>query len=128
MIHKFFLDRFGPTGTKVLFWAAIVFVVLAIGLGLYLTGRSDGKQGEVVGQLEREVKVQGQVGQANEGSANRQAQDEVRTALNQKELQDALEASTDPDRRRALRGCVVMRQQGRDTSHLAACSRPASRP
>lgn len=128
MVPQFLITKFGPAGAKAVFFGGIVLALMLAALAIYLTGRSDGKQGEIVGQLEREVEVQGEVGRANEGSAGRQAQDEVRVALNQKELEDALEASTDPDTRRTLRGCIVMRQQGRDTSHVAACSRSASRP
>jgi hypothetical protein len=34
--------------------------------------------------------------------------------------------SGDPDKQRALRGCLIMRQQGRDTKNIPACSGPST--
>jgi hypothetical protein len=128
VIPAFLITRFGPVGAKLIFFGSIVLAVLLMGVLLYTVGRSDGKRGEVVDQLEREVEVQRGIGTADNVSAESRVRDAVRTEQQKKELSDALEATEDPDRRRALRGCVILRQQGRDTSGIPACSGPPGRP
>lgn len=48
-------------------------------------------------------------------------EDAVRAEKQQQEIEDAVANSTGPDDLRARRGCVILRQQGRDTSKIAAC-------
>lgn len=122
MIPAFLVTKFGKTGAKLVFFGGVVLVLLLAALVIYFMGRSDGKQGEVVGQLTRENKVQIRVGDANTKAADTRVKDAVRTEQQTKELSDALKATEDPDRQRALRGCVILRQQGRDTSRIPACS------
>jgi hypothetical protein len=98
-----------------------VLALLAAGLTLYLMGRGDGKAGEVIGQQKREIEVQTKVGNANENSSVARVEDAVRSERQREELDNALKATADPDRARALRGCRILRQQGRDTSGLPAC-------
>ena len=102
---------------------ALVAVVLAFLLLAYCSGRKDGKTGEVVEAQEREIEVQEQVGDANTNAADQRVADTVKAAQQEKELNDAITATESPDRARALRGCVIMRQQGRDTSRIPACKR-----
>jgi hypothetical protein len=128
MIPAFLVTRFGKTGAKLVFFGGIALALLLAALTIYLVGRSDGKRGEVVDQLEREVEVQGKVGDANENSSATRVADEVRAERERREINDALEATQDPDRQRAVRGCVILRQQGRDTSRIPACSRSEGRP
>lgn len=104
-----------------------VLLVLVLCL-VYCTGRKDGKQGEVVEQQKRELEVQGKLGQAAGKAANQRLNDAVQTAQERKELDDALKATEGSDRQRALRGCVILRQQGRDTSRIPACAGFAGRP
>ncbi len=101
---------------------ALVAVVLAFLLLAYCSGRKDGKTGEVVEAQEREIEVQEQVGDANTNAADQRVADTVKAAQQEKELNDAITATESPDRARALRGCVIMRQQGRDTSRIPACN------
>lgn len=122
MIPAFLIRRFGPAGAKLAFFGTLAAVVAACLVLAYCTGRSDGKTGEVVKQVERENKVLGKIGQANEGAAASRVEDAVRSENQKKELSDALKATNDPDRQRALRGCVILRQQGRDTTGIPACS------
>lgn len=44
-----------------------------------------------------------------------------REAGQEKELRDARKDAASPDDLRRRRGCAVMRQQGQDTSRIAAC-------
>lgn len=104
--------------------AALFGILLTLA---YCEGRSTGKTGEVVKQQTRELKVQTKVGEANDGAAASRVADETRIALEEKELKDALDLTLDPDARRLIRGCIIMRQQGRDTTDIPACTRPAGR-
>ncbi len=109
---------------KLAVYAGLALVLALLLLTTYCQGRTDGKTGEVVGQQKREIKTQEKVGAANTSAADTRVNDAVRSEQQQKELNDALEATSDPDRQRALRGCVILRQQGRDTSRIPACSGP----
>ena len=109
-----FLRRWWPA----LAGGALVVVILTL---TYCSGKSAGKSGEVIKQQKREIQTQQDLGRANEKAGGRRMEDAVRSTAQQKELEDALAASKDPDRQRALRGCIILRQQGRDTSHLPAC-------
>lgn len=125
MIPAALIERYGPQGAKVVFFGGIALLVGLALLVAYCTGRGDGKRVEVVKQQERTIEVLEDVGAANETAAGTRVADTKRIALNEKELADALKAETDPDTRRALRGCIIMRQQGRDTTGVPACGRPA---
>lgn len=98
--------------------ALLVFVALAL---TYCSGQKAGKSGEVVKSQARTIETQTQVGAANENAAASRVTDATVAVQQERELKDALAATNDPDRQRALRGCVVMRQQGRDTSNIPAC-------
>jgi hypothetical protein len=108
------LLKYGP----LIIAGLIVAVLLTLS---YCSGHKAGKQGEIVGQQEREIETQRDLGKANEKAADRMLEDAAGLAAQEKELKDALEATTDPDLRRTLRGCIILRQQGRDTSHIPAC-------
>ena len=100
-----------------------VVMVGALLLLSYCTGRSDGKRGEVIGQQEREIETLDKVGKANEKAAEQRVNDSEYGAAQQKEIEDAVRNAKGPDDVRAQRGCVILRQQGRDTSRIAACLR-----
>ena len=100
--------------------AAALLIVVLLSL-VYCTGRKDGKSGEVIEQQEREIETQAELGKANDGAAETRVEDAVEAVKQEKELNDAIKATQNPDRQRALRGCVIMRQQGRDTSGIPAC-------
>lgn len=121
MIPLSLITRFGPKGAKVVFFGALLLAVLVVGLVVYAIGRGDGKQGQLTFELQREVKVQADVGDANTNASDARVEDAVESEQQQKELKDALDATQNLDRQRALRGCVIMRQQGRDTSRIPAC-------
>lgn len=125
MIPSFLVSRFGEKSARLAFYGGIAALVALVLLLAYCTGRGDGKRVEVVKQQERTIEVLEDVGEANEAAAGTRVADTKRIALNEKELADALKAETDPDTRRVLRGCIIMRQQGRDTTGIPACGRPA---
>lgn len=106
---------------KLAIYAGLALLLGVVLLLAYCQGRSDGKTGEVVHEQAREIQVQNQLGAAAAGASETRVADAVRSAHQEQELTNALNASTDPDRRRQLRGCVVMQQQGRDTSGIPAC-------
>ena len=94
-------------------YLAIAAVVAAV-LGLtYCQGKSAGKSGEVVKQQKRTIQVQQEVGSANENAADARVSDGTKAAQHERELKDALAATNDPNRQRVLRGCLIIRQQGR---------------
>ncbi len=121
MIPAFLTSRFGPLASKLIFFGGIALLAAGALLLTYCTGRSDGKSGEVVKQQAREIEVRGQVGTANEAAADRRVQDVITAAQQEKELTNALAATKDPDRQRVLRGCIILRQQGRNTADIPAC-------
>lgn len=87
----------------------------------YCNGRSAGKQGEVVKQQKREIQVQHELGRANSNAAASRVLDAVTAEQQRRELEDALHSTQDLDRQRIMRGCVIMRQQGRDLSRIPEC-------
>lgn len=104
-------------------WPAIAAGLLgAVLLTLaYCNGRSAGRQGEVVKQQGREIETQRDLGRANENAADARVKDATTAAQQERELTDALNTTKDTDRQRALRGCTILRQQGRDTANIPAC-------
>lgn len=98
--------------------AALLGIILTLA---YCEGRDAGKQGEIVKQQDREIETQRDLNKANENAAGARVDQTATAAKQEKELIDALEATDDPDRQRVLRGCIILRQQGRDTSDLPAC-------
>lgn len=99
----------------------IALVILLVLLTAYCSGRKDGKTGEIVEQQERQIEVQENVNEANTGAADRRVDDAKKAAQQERELNDAIQTTTDPSRQRVLRGCLIMRQQGRDTDSISAC-------
>jgi hypothetical protein len=107
-------------------YIGLALAVVAI-LGLaYCKGMSAGKSGEVVKEQSRTIQTQQEVGSANENAAAARVSDATKAAQQEKELTDALHATNDPDKQRALRGCLIMRQQGRDTKNIPTCSGPST--
>lgn len=121
MIPAFLVEKFGPVASKIIFFGGIVAFVAALLLLSYCSGGSDGKTGEVVKQQEREIQVQQDLGKANENASTARVQDAVKAEQQKKELNDAIKDTNSPDRARALRGCIILRQQGRDTFNLPQC-------
>lgn len=110
------------------YWPYIVIAgaVAALLMLAYCQGHSAGKSGEVVKEQRRTIEIQNQVGAANENAAGARVADATKTAQQERELKDALASTSDPARRRVLRGCLIMRQQGRDTKNIPACSGPSA--
>ncbi len=109
-----FIKRFGP------YIAVGLLVVLLLTLA-YCKGQSAGKSSEIIKQQDREIEVQKDLGNANENAADKRLSDLERARIQERELNNALQATSDPDRQRTLRGCLILRQQGRDVSNLPAC-------
>lgn len=103
-------------------YIAIVTLVAAVLALTYCEGHKAGKSGEVVKEQRRTIQTQQEVGNANENAAAARVSDATRGVQQEKELKDALAATNDPDKQRALRGCIIMRQQHRDTKNIPACS------
>jgi hypothetical protein len=110
-----FLVKYG------LYIGIVALVVLVLAL-TYCEGHKSGKSGEVVKEQGRTIKTQQEVGNANENAASARVADATKAVHQEKELSDALHATSDPNRQRVLRGCLIMRQQGRDTKNLPECS------
>lgn len=121
MIPTFLIQKFGPLASKLIFFGGIALLAGALLLLTYCTGRSDGKTSEVVKQQEREIQVQQNLGNANENASTARVKDAVKAEQQKKELNDAIKDTNSPDRARALRGCIILRQQGRDTINIPAC-------
>lgn len=103
-------------------YIGLVFLVAGI-LGLaYCKGQSAGKSGEVVHEQQRTIQTQQEVGSANENASTARVAQATKAAQQERELSNALESTNDPTRQRVLRGCIIMRQQGRDTKNIPACS------
>jgi hypothetical protein len=109
-----FLKRWWPA----LAGAAVFVAILSLA---YCKGQSAGRSGEVIKQQKREIEVQQDLGRANDKAGAQRLDDAMKSTKQEKELTDALNATSDPDRQRALRGCIILRQQGRDTSNIPAC-------
>ena len=104
-----------------------LFVAAVLGLA-YCEGHKSGKSGEVVKEQGRTIQTQQEVGKANENAAAARVSDTAKAAQQERELKDALQATDDPNRQRVLRGCIIMRQQGRSAKDLpAACGPSAGR-
>jgi hypothetical protein len=110
-----FLTKYG------LYIGIVALVVLVLGL-TYCEGRKTGKSGEVVHEQQRTIQTQQEVGNANENASTARVADATKVVQQERELRDALHATNDPSRQRVLRGCLIMRQQGRDTKNIPACS------
>jgi len=123
MIPAFLIARFGKTGAKAAMIGTIALLVILILSVAYCTGRGDGKRGEIVKAQERQIETLEDLAAARDNASEARVMGEVRIALQQKELKDALETTNDPDRQRALRGCIILQQQGRDTTSFPACTR-----
>jgi hypothetical protein len=109
-----FIKRFGP------YIGVGLFVILLLTL-TYCSGQKSGKSSEIIKQQDREIEVQKDLGKANENAAGDRLSDFEQARAQERELTNALQATSDPDRQRALRGCIILRQQGRDVSNLPAC-------
>ena len=107
-------------------YVGIVLVGMLILSLAFCQGKQAGRSSEVIKQQERELDFKAAEGDATTKASDVRVEDVVRVAMQTKELTDALKAEPDTDRRRVLRGCIIMRQQGRDTSVIPQCSRPAS--
>jgi hypothetical protein len=121
MIPAFLISRFGPKLAKVVFYGGIVFVLLLLLVGFILYEQHVGSQKEVAKQQARELKVQQQVDKANNFNADIRVEDAVRSERQTQELKDVVKNAPNPDAARIARGCLILRQQGRDTSHVAGC-------
>lgn len=121
MIPSFLIARYGPEAARVVFFGGIIVAALLIGLTIYMLGRSDGKTGERVKRQEAQIEMQQEIGAANERAADTRVDDAIRLEQQRKELNDAFRDIGSPDARRARRGCIILRQQGRDTTGIPGC-------
>lgn len=108
-------------------WGMELALAFAVAIVLLLTFCT-GKQSEQMEQLEREADTQREVNSANETAAGRRVDDGITLERQKEELADAIEDNADPAELRARRGCLILRQQGRDTSNIPACRGFEGRP
>jgi predicted negative regulator of RcsB-dependent stress response len=109
-----FLKKWWPAIGAALLFGVIITIARC-------SGESAGQNKEVVKQQGREIETQRDLNDANENAAGDRVEQATQAAQQKKELEDALESETDPDRQRILRGCIILRQQGRDVSDIPAC-------
>ena len=104
-------------------WPALLAGVVIFGAiaFIYWHGISVGKSGEQLKAAEREAEVQGQITDANENASAVRVESEVKLEQQKRELEDAQRDVENLDDLRRKRGCVILRQQGRDTSRIPAC-------
>lgn len=104
-------------------WPAVlaVVVIIAAVVTIYLRGVSAGKSGEQVKAAERESQVQVEVNDANQNASDARVEGAVQLEQQKRELEDAQRDAQTLDDMRRKRGCVILRQQGRDTSAIPAC-------
>jgi hypothetical protein len=112
--------------TKYGIYLGLALVVAAV-LGLaYCEGHKAGKSGEVVQEQQRTIQTQQETGSANENASAARVTDATKAVQQERELKDALNATSDPSRQRVLRGCLIMRQQGRSEKNLPPACRPSA--
>jgi outer membrane murein-binding lipoprotein Lpp len=101
----------------------VVAVILIVGslVVIYSGGFGAGKATEVVKSQARELELKDDIMDANENASD--ARVEAATALQNQaeELEDAQQETDSLDTVRIKRGCVVLRQQGRDIRQIPAC-------
>ena len=104
-----------------LYIIGVLAIVTILGLA-YCEGHKAGKSGEVVQEQKHTIQVQTEEGNANENAAAARVADTAKSAQQEKELSDALKSTSDPNRARVLRGCIIMRQQHRNLKNIPECS------
>ena len=104
-------------------WPALLAGVVIIGgiTAVYLRGASAGKAGEQTKAIRREVEVQKNINDANENASIARVEATIELEKQAQELQDAEKDAGTVDAIRIKRGCVILRQQGRDISKIPAC-------
>lgn len=104
-------------------WPALLAgVVIIAGITvIYMRGVSAGKTGEQVKAVQRENEVQVKINDANENASAARVEAATKLEQQQRELEDVQSEAGSVDALRVKRGCVVLRQQGRDVSKIPAC-------
>jgi len=111
------VSDFLEANRSLLIYAAIILAVIALCTLSYCAGGA----GETIKSQDGTIKVQAQVIAADGNAADARVGDTVKIANQQREIEDAVENTSGVDDARRARGCVVLSQQGRDTSRIAAC-------
>jgi hypothetical protein len=100
------------------------WIYFAIGAALVvalLLAYCAGGSGEREKQDQRTIKIERKVGDANENAAAARVEDTTKIQEQSREISDAVQNATSGDDARRRSGCVVLRQQGRDTTKIPAC-------
>lgn len=121
MIPAFLVTRFGPKLAGLIFYGGFALIIVAIVGAVYLSGRHDGKSGEVVKEQAHTIDTIQKVGAANDNAATARVEDARRQDQQKQELDDALKNSSGSDDARRRGGCAILRQQGRDVAAIPAC-------
>ena len=106
---------------KILPFAGVALLFGALIMLAFCSGEKSGGNKEIIGQQERTIELDGKVTKADEKASSDRTADQKRLNEQQKELEDA-NTEQNPDDRRTKRGCLIMRQQGRDTSEIPGCN------
>lgn len=117
MIEGLTLAAVGDFLKKYWIWFALALFVIVVLLWVYHAGGSS----EVVKQQDRTIQTQIKVNTANENSSAIRVEDTVKLDQQKQELQNAIDNASNDDDARRKSGCVVLRQQGRDTATIPAC-------
>lgn len=104
-------------------WPALlagVVILIAVGY-IYSRGVNAGKTSEQLKEAKNELEVVTKVEGANVSAADARVKDATVHQEQAQEIKDAVRDSKTLDDARRKRGCVILRQQGRDTTKIAAC-------
>lgn len=118
MIPTFLIEKLGAVGAK---FAVFGTIAALVGVILLLTYCASGTH-EKSKQDAATIKVQELGTKADDNAAAARVEDAKRSAQQQQELDNAIDNSLSPDDQRRRSGCVILRQQGRDTSHIPQCA------
>lgn len=101
--------------------AALLFAaILALA---YCSGRTAGTNAADLAREKANVEALATASAAAEAAAEERGSDAASIAEQRKELSDAKWTCTGADDCRNMRGCIILRQQGKDLSGIAACRR-----
>ncbi len=101
---------------------AVLLVTLALALA-YCSGKDAGRSEADLAREKANVEALATASASAEKAADERAADAATTAAQKKELEDAKWLCVGNEDCRNMRGCIILRQQGRDLAGIPACAR-----